>query len=100
MPSPMTNLLTAWRRPTPVAEIEPVFADLPVQMVTVGSGDEQLAVHVAGKFATGRTPLICLAGYNRNLVDFAAMPPLLQGALDTDWPIVLVDFRGRGRSPK
>jgi pimeloyl-ACP methyl ester carboxylesterase len=94
----MRNPLTAWRKAV-AAPLEPVFAGLPVRMITVGAGGEQLAVHVAGSFAEGRIPMICLPGYNRNMVDFAAFVPLLQRALGTDWPVVLVDLRGRGRSP-
>jgi len=66
--------------------------------VTLGSGAEHMAVHVAGRLDTGRLPLFCVPGYQRNMSDFGAFVPALHRALETDWPIVLVDLRGRGRS--
>ena len=47
----------------------PVFANLPVRRVTIGPVEEQMAVHVAGRVASGRTPIICLPGYHRNMAD-------------------------------
>lgn len=76
----------------------PPFAALPVRLVTVGGPDERIAVHVAGVMAPGRTPLVCLAGYTRNIVDFADFLPLLQAEAGADWPVLLIDLRGRGRS--
>ena len=76
----------------------PPFAALPVRMITVGRADERLAVHVAGRLGGGRTPLLCLPGYARNMSDFTAFVPLIQRRLGLGWPVVLVDLRGRGRS--
>ncbi len=75
------------------------FAALPVRQVTVGGTDDKLAVHVSGRVTGGVLPLVCVAGYHRNMTDYAGL--LKQKALgrDADWPVVLVDFRGRGRSP-
>ena len=42
--------------------------------------------------------LICVAGYHRNMADFADFVPLFHQLLRSDWPVVLVDLRGRGRS--
>ena len=74
------------------------FAALPVRRLTVGDRDTQLAVHLAGRLSSGRLPLICVAGYHRNMADFGAFASLLQKALGADWPVVLLDLRGRGRS--
>jgi len=82
----------------PITAESPVFVNLPVRHVTIGSGGEQMAVHVAGRLDMGRLPLICVPGYQRNMADFADFVPALHRALETDWPIVLVDLRGRGRS--
>jgi pimeloyl-ACP methyl ester carboxylesterase len=76
----------------------PPFASLPVTMITVDGGDDRIAVHVSGRLASGRVPLICVAGYQRNMTDFAAFVPLFRVAAGADWPVVLVDLRGRGRS--
>ena len=76
----------------------PPFAALPVRMVTVGRADEQIAVHLAGRLGDARPPVVCLPGYLRNMVDYSEFVPLLQRALRTDWPVVLIDLRGRGRS--
>ncbi|MEO8883822.1 MAG: alpha/beta hydrolase [Devosia sp.] len=82
----------------PITADSSVFAGLPVQRVTLGSGAEHVAVHIAGRLSTGRLPLICVPGYQRNMADFADFVPALHRALETDWPVVLVDLRGRGRS--
>jgi pimeloyl-ACP methyl ester carboxylesterase len=82
----------------PTAPDSSIFANLPVRRVTLGSGAEHMAVHIAGRLDTGRLPLICIPGYQRNMSDFSDFVPALHRALDIDWPIVLVDLRGRGRS--
>lgn len=76
----------------------PPFAALPAQLITVGGPEERIAVHVAGRLGPGATPLICLAGYTRNMTDFADFLPLLQQEAGPDWPVILIDLRGRGRS--
>lgn len=75
-----------------------IFAALPVRMVTVGSAREQMAVHVAGQLGPGRTPVICVAGYNRNMADWSDFVRIGGQALTDATPIVLVDLKGRGRS--
>ena len=74
------------------------LAALPVQLVTVGRSDEQIAVHVAGALGPGRLPVICVAGYNRNMIDYADFVRLASQTLGGANPIVLVDLKGRGRS--
>jgi pimeloyl-ACP methyl ester carboxylesterase len=73
------------------------FADLPVTMVTVGGAAEQMAVHVRGALGPGRVPLVCVAGYTRNMADWRGLARRLAPVLDTT-PLVLVDLKGRGRS--
>src|ERR1700712_4285580 len=75
------------------------FKPLPVRQITLEADGEFLAVHVAGRLTSDRPPLLCIPGYNRNMSDFSEFVPLLQRLMRTDWPVVLVDLRGRGRSP-
>lgn len=76
----------------------PPFLTLPVQMITVDGGGDRVAVHISGSLAPGKVPLICLAGYQRNMADFAAFLPIFRNLAGSDWPVVLIDLRGRGRS--
>lgn len=74
------------------------FAGLPVTMITVGDSSEQMAVHVAGRLGPGRVPVICVPGYNRNMIDYADFARMGSPLLAGNAPIVLVDPKGRGRS--
>src|SRR6218665_45965 len=74
------------------------FANLPVTRFTVGPAGEAMAVHVAGRLASGRTPLLCIPGYQRNMTDFAEFAQHFRRRFGEDWPVVLVDLKGRGRS--
>jgi pimeloyl-ACP methyl ester carboxylesterase len=74
------------------------FASLPVTTIAVDGGADRIAVHVSGRLESGRVPLICIAGYQRNMADYSAFLPLFRSAAGEDWPVVLVDLRGRGRS--
>ena len=76
----------------------PAFAGLPVSMVTVDRPAAPMAVHMHGRLGGGRLPLICLAGYQRNMADYADFLAGARNVLGEDWPIALVDLRGRGRS--
>lgn len=76
----------------------PVFAHRPVQRVTIGPAEESMAVHVAGKLSIGRTPIVCIPGYQRNMADFGDFVGNFHRQFGADWPIVLVDLKGRGRS--
>jgi pimeloyl-ACP methyl ester carboxylesterase len=74
------------------------LAALPVRMVTIGAAHEQMAVHIRGTLGPGRTPIVCIAGYNRNMVDWADLLRLAGQGLGDTTPFVLVDLKGRGRS--
>lgn len=74
------------------------FAALPVRMITVGPAREQMAVHVSGALGPGRTPVVCIAGYNRNMSDWAEFARVATQTLDASAPLILVDLKGRGRS--
>ncbi|MDP1731398.1 MAG: alpha/beta hydrolase [Devosia sp.] len=76
----------------------PAFADLPVAQLAVGAAGERMAVHLSGRLLIGRVPLVCISGYHRNMSDFSDFLRLFQRAHSLDWPVVLVDFKGRGRS--
>jgi len=82
----------------PIPPDHPPFTALPVRFVTVAGANERLAVHIAGRLGVGRTPLLCLPGYTRNMTDFTEFAGLIRQRLGPDWPVVLVDLRGRGRS--
>ena len=84
--------------PRDIDSAGPAFAALPATRITLGDGREWAAVHQAGRLATNRVPVICVAGYTRNMTDYAQFVPLFQAQLRTDWPVVLVDLRGHGRS--
>jgi pimeloyl-ACP methyl ester carboxylesterase len=74
------------------------YAGLPVRAVTVGRAGDRVAVHVRGTLGGGRRPLLCVPGYQRNMSDFSAFLELFHRTVTADWPVVLVDLRGRGRS--
>lgn len=84
-------------KPRPIPSDYKVFAALPVAMITVGEPREQMAVHVAGLLGGGGLPLVCLAGYHRNMADFADFVRVMR-QLDPEQAVVLVDLKGRGRS--
>ena len=84
--------------PRPLPTDHKAFTQLPVQLVTVGGGSQQMAVHVAGALRPGRTPVICVPGYNRNMADYADFAREATALLRDGTPIVLVDLKGRGRS--
>jgi pimeloyl-ACP methyl ester carboxylesterase len=84
-------------RPRPLPSGHKAFAALPVTKITVGSAAEQLAVHVGGPLGPGCVPIVCVPGYNRNMADYADFARIGAGLLP-DRPMVLVDFKGRGRS--
>jgi pimeloyl-ACP methyl ester carboxylesterase len=76
----------------------PAFTALPVRTITVGKSPETMAVHVSGQLLIGRSPVICVPGYQRNMSDFTEFAGLLHRVLGNDWPVVLIDLKGRGRS--
>jgi pimeloyl-ACP methyl ester carboxylesterase len=74
------------------------FISLPVTHYAIGPADERIAVHVSGRLGIGRIPLVCVPGYQRNMADFADFTNHFHRAYSADWPVVLVDLKGRGRS--
>lgn len=56
------------------------------------------AVHLRGRFVDGCAPLVCLAGYNRNMSDYATFADYFERIGGGDWPLVLIDLPGRGRA--
>lgn len=82
----------------PLPDDHPAFAALPVTMFTVGASGSAMAVHVAGRLGPGRLPVICVPGYNRNMVDYEPLVRAAARLLDPTHPLVLVDLKGRGRS--
>lgn len=82
---------------TPPAD-HPAFADLPVRLITIGSGKLSIATHVSGDFSSGLVPLVGIAGYHRNMSDFAGFATRFRIRKKADWPLILIDLPGRGRS--
>ncbi len=84
--------------PRVVPSGHPAFAALPVRHIAVDDARERIAVHVSGRMVIGRTPVICVPGYHRNMSDFADFASLFHRAMGEEWPVVLLDLKGRGRS--
>lgn len=84
-------------RPRTFPVDHPVFADLPVNHVTLGSG-VRAAVHVSGQLSNRRLPVICVPGYQRNMSDFSAFASYFRRMSGGEWPVVLLDLPGRGRA--
>jgi pimeloyl-ACP methyl ester carboxylesterase len=76
----------------------PAFFPLPVRAIAVGDAREIMAVHVSGRLLIGRTPVVCVPGYQRNMSDYTEFTDLFHRMMGEDWPVVLVDLKGRGRS--
>jgi pimeloyl-ACP methyl ester carboxylesterase len=74
------------------------FTSLPVDHVAVGAGSERMAFHISGEVRIGRPPVICIAGYHRNMSDHAAFIGTFQRRMGEPWPVITVDLKGRGRS--
>lgn len=91
----MRSLFSRQRR---VPENHPAFAGLPVTHIATSDARTRVAVHLRGDFGHGRVPLVCLAGYHRNMSDFSAFAEYFQRLGPTGWPMVLMDLAGRGRS--
>lgn len=86
-----------FRAPAPPPD-HPPFSGLPVRMITVGPAAHRLAVHVSGSLPRTPLPLVCLAGYQRNMSDFADFLPLFRNLAGEQHAVVLIDLAGRGRS--
>jgi pimeloyl-ACP methyl ester carboxylesterase len=84
-------------KPRPLPAEHKAFDALPIRLITVGSAAEQVAVHVGGRLGPERVPIVCAAGYNRNMADFGDFARIAAQLLP-DRPLVLIDFKGRGRS--
>jgi len=86
-----------FQRPLPPADYPP-FAALPVRHISGGDAVRRLAVHVSGRFTVNQPPVICVPGFSRNMSDFTDFIRHYRATASIDWPIVLVDLIGRGRS--
>lgn len=86
------------RRRRTLPDDHPAFAGLPVKHILSSDGRTRLAIHKRGDFLSGRMPVVCLAGYHRNMSDFAAFADFFQRLGPGNWPLVLIDFPGRGRA--
>lgn len=64
----------------------------------VVAGGLRAVVHVSGDLSSRRLPLVCLAGYHRNMSDFTDLAAYFQRMGGGQWPVVLIDLPGRGRA--
>ena len=71
---------------------------MPVTRIVLSDVRTHAAVHLRGDFRRGRSPLVCLAGYHRNMSDFSAFADTFQRLGAGAWPLVLIDLPGRGRA--
>jgi pimeloyl-ACP methyl ester carboxylesterase len=85
-------------RPRQLPDDHKTLAGLPVTMITVGPAKEQIAVHLSAPLTPGRMPVVCLAGYNRNMADWSGFLRLASQSLGARLPVLLIDLKGRGRS--
>ena len=85
-------------RPRLVPDDLAAFSGMPVAQFAVGPAAEKMAVHISGPLPRGRTPLVCVPGLTRNMADFSGFIANFRRAFGEDWPIALVDLKGRGRS--
>lgn len=90
-------MLSFLRKRGPTQE-HPAFEAMPASMVTAGPARLQLAVHVTGPSSSGALPIVCLAGYTRNMLDFADFMRSFRQIDDRERAIAAIDLPGRGRS--
>ena len=86
-------------RPRTVPADHPPFVPLPVTHVTLEAG-LRAAVHVAGTLSSRRLPVVCIPGYQRNMSDFTEFAGYFRRMGRGEWPVVLLDLPGRGRSSR
>ena len=55
-------------------------------------------MHVAGTLSSERPPVVCIPGYQRNMSDFTEFTGYFRRLGGGQWPVVLLDLPGRGRS--
>lgn len=91
-------MVKLFQRRRTVPTDHPAFAGLPVQHITMQDGRTRAAVHLRGTFRTGRLPVVCVPGYQRNMSDFSVFAETFRRLGPGDWPLVLVDLPGRGRA--
>jgi len=85
------------KRKMPDLDYSP-FANLAVKTIIGANGRQNIAVHISGIIDDIRPPIICIADYYRNMADFEEFIYQFRIVFDADWPIVLIDLAGRGRS--
>lgn len=84
-------------RPRHIPSDHPAFLALPTRKVALQAG-LHAAVHVAGNLSSSQLPLVCIAGYQRNMSDFTELASYINRIGGGDWPVVLMDLPGRGRA--
>jgi len=86
------------RRRRAIPPDHPAFAGLPVRQVATGAARVRAALHISGSLTRGDVPLVCLAGYQRNMSDFSALAAAFRARGAAGPALVLIDLPGRGRA--
>lgn len=76
----------------------PSFAAMPVKMISVGTARQQVAAYVQHGTNKDRLPIVCMAGYARNMLDFADFVRNFHQRHGRERTLIALDFPGRGRS--
>lgn len=74
------------------------FSGLPVEMIALRNADIRAAVHISAPLVAGATPLVCLAGLQRNMSDFSTLLQAISHSTISRGPVILIDLPGRGRA--
>lgn len=90
--------MMAMARRRTIPDDHPAFAPLPVTRISLPAGHLRAAVHVSGRLSGQRLPVVCIPGYQRNMSDFTEFAAYFQRMGGGNWPVVLLDLPGRGRS--
>lgn len=85
------------KRATSIDDL-PQFQSLPVSRICPGPARRRIAIHLAGDLSGEATPLVCIPGYTRTMLDYRALADGLPRLAQSARARVLVDLAGRGRS--
>lgn len=67
---------------------------------TIHDGRRQVAFDFSGDLSSGKVPLVCLHSLIGNSSEFDAFTARFQLAAGPDWPVLVPDLIGRGRSSR
>ena len=85
--------------PRMVPEDDRSYVNLPVSRYGVAAGRRIDCRACIGPAHYRTCPPLCVPGYHRNMSDFSEFANHFHRQFGEDWPVVLVDLKGRGRPP-